>query len=206
MALELSTKQRATLVEWLNGLLPDLGMPINASYEEVRVFLIDGSILCQILNRLKPGSVTEIRSSQPRVENVQRFLSAMDEMGFPIFQAADLENVYESLFDCLLTLKTHFTLNAERYNGGTDGSSIWKLLGERIGSADGAPREEPFRMLSSPPFGEERRGAEPSPALTTHAIHKFHEVFQLKQGSYTDFPAAKISEMMKSNSLDNAPT
>ncbi|KAL6555685.1 hypothetical protein OROHE_006959 [Orobanche hederae] len=86
-------RQRATLVEWLNGLLPDLGMPINASDEEVRVFLIDGSILCQILNKLKPGSVTEIRSSQARVENVQRFLSAMDEMGFPRFQAADLENV-----------------------------------------------------------------------------------------------------------------
>ncbi|KAL6518196.1 hypothetical protein OROMI_033897 [Orobanche minor] len=111
------------------------------------------------------------------------------------------------VFGCLLTLKTHFTLNAERYNGGTDGSSRWKLLGERIGSADGAPREEPFQMLSSPPFGEERRRTDqPSAALTTHAGHKFHEVFQLKQGSYTDLPAAKISEMMKSNSLDDAPT
>ncbi|KAL6494315.1 hypothetical protein OROGR_031115 [Orobanche gracilis] len=218
-----ATMQRATLVEWLNGILPDLSMPINASDEEVRVFLIDGSILCQILNKLKPGSVTEIRSSQPRIENVQRFLSAMDEMGFPRFQAADLENgSMKIVFDCLLTLKAHFTLNAERYNGGTDGSSRWKLLGERIGSVDGASREEPFRMLSSPPFGEERRKfasdsksqralrsplmAEPSAALTTHAGHKFHEVFQLKQGSYTDLPAAKISEMMKSNSLDNAPT
>ncbi|KAL6555686.1 Kinesin-like protein KIN-14P [Orobanche hederae] len=101
----------------------------------------------------------------------------------------------------------HFTLNAERYNGGTDGSSRWKLLGERIRSADSAPREEPFQMLSSPPFGEERRRTDqPSAALTTHAGDKFHEVFQLKQGSYTDLPAAKISEMMKSNSLDNAPT
>ncbi|KAE9597562.1 putative minus-end-directed kinesin ATPase [Lupinus albus] len=39
-----------------------------------------------------------------------------------------------------------------------------------------------------------------------HVGHKFHEVFQLKPGSYTDLPAAKISEMMKSVSLDNAPT
>ncbi|XP_037491884.1 kinesin-like protein KIN-14O isoform X1 [Jatropha curcas] len=39
-----------------------------------------------------------------------------------------------------------------------------------------------------------------------HAGHKFHEVFQLKQGRYADLSAAKISEMMKSNSLDNAPT
>ncbi|KAL6584309.1 Kinesin-like protein KIN-14P [Orobanche minor] len=108
------------------------------------------------------------------------------------------------VFGCFLTLKTHFTLNAERYNGGTYGSSRWKILGERIGSANGAPREEPFQMLSSPPSGEERRS--PSAALTTHVGHKFHEVFQLKQGSYTDLPAAKISEMMKSNSLDNAST
>ncbi|KAL6545475.1 hypothetical protein OROGR_009349 [Orobanche gracilis] len=212
-----NAKLRATLVEWLNGILPDLNMPINASDEEVRVFLIDGSILCQILNKLKPGSVTEIRSSQPRLENVQRFLSAMDEMGFPRFQAADLENgSMKIVFDCLSTLKTHFRLNAERYNGGTDGRSRWKLSGERNGSADGA-REEPFRMLSSPPFGEERRKSasdsksqralrsplmtDPSATRTTHAGHKFHEDFQLKEGSYTDLPAAKISEMMKSNSL-----
>ena len=31
---------------------------------------------------------------------------------------------------------------------------------------------------------------------------KFREVFQLKKGSYSDLPAAKISEMMHSNSLD----
>ncbi|KAG8379354.1 hypothetical protein BUALT_Bualt07G0079600 [Buddleja alternifolia] len=36
--------------------------------------------------------------------------------------------------------------------------------------------------------------------------NKFHQVFQLKQGSFADIPASKISEMMKSTSLDNAPT
>lgn len=35
-----------------------------------------------------------------------------------------------------------------------------------------------------------------------HAGHKFHEVFQMKHGGYSDLPAAKISELMKSNSLD----
>jgi hypothetical protein len=34
------------------------------------------------------------------------------------------------------------------------------------------------------------------------AGQKFREVFQLKRGSYSDLPAAKISEMMHSNSLD----
>ncbi|KAF8365135.1 hypothetical protein HHK36_032878 [Tetracentron sinense] len=52
----------------------------------------------------------------------------------------------------------------------------------------------------------ERGMGEPSAALMHHVGHKFHEVFQLKQGHYADLPPAKISEMMKSNSLDNAPT
>lgn len=41
-----------------------------------------------------------------------------------------------------------------------------------------------------------------SATVISHAGHKFHEVFQHKQGSYTDLPASRISEMMKSNSLD----
>lgn len=40
-----------------------------------------------------------------------------------------------------------------------------------------------------------------SPGSMHHGGHKFHEVFQMKQGRY-DLQASKISEMMKSNSLD----
>lgn len=43
---------------------------------------------------------------------------------------------------------------------------------------------------------------EPSAASKHPGGHKFHEVFQLKQGRYADLPAAKITEMMKPNSLD----
>lgn len=43
---------------------------------------------------------------------------------------------------------------------------------------------------------------EPPAALGHHVCHKFHEVFQTKQGHYMDLPASKISEMMKSNNLD----
>ncbi|CAA7032461.1 unnamed protein product [Microthlaspi erraticum] len=44
-----------------------------------------------------------------------------------------------------------------------------------------------------------------SPGSMLHGGHKFHEAFQMKQGRL-DLQAAKISEMMKSNNLDNAPT
>lgn len=43
---------------------------------------------------------------------------------------------------------------------------------------------------------------EASAALKHQGGLKFHEVFQLKQGRYADLPAAKITEMMKPNSLD----
>ncbi|KAL0423733.1 UNVERIFIED_CONTAM: Kinesin-like protein KIN-14C [Sesamum radiatum] len=219
-----TAKQRANLVEWLNGTL-DLSLPINASDEELRAFLVDGSIFCQILNKLKPGSVAEsggsVHTSESRLENVQRFLSAMDEIGLPRFQAAELEKgSMKIVLDCLLTLQTQF-MNVGRSNR-SDLSSRWKLLGERPVTGDTFPREEPSRFLSSPPFGEDKKKlvtdskfqralrsrtiTDSSAALINHVGHKFHEVFQLKQGSYTDLPAAKISEMMKSNSLDNAPT
>ncbi|XP_022872169.1 kinesin-like protein KIN-14C isoform X2 [Olea europaea var. sylvestris] len=222
-----NAKQRATLVEWLNSILPDLSLPINASDKELQGFLVDGTVLCRILNKLKPGSVTELNGSGPsysQSENVQKFLSAMDEMGLPRFQAADLEKgSMKIVVDCLLTLQTQFTPNVGRYNG-SDASKRWKLIGERIGSREGSTREVPFQSLSvSSPTSEERRRvvlseskfqravrsptmAEPSAALINHVGHKFHEVFQIKHGSYTDLSPGKLSEMMKSNSLDNAPT
>lgn len=47
-------------MEWLNSLLPNLSLPINASDEELRGILVDGIVLCQLLNKLKPGCVTEV--------------------------------------------------------------------------------------------------------------------------------------------------
>lgn len=44
--------------------------------------------------------------------------------------------------------------------------------------------------------------AEPSTPQSPYGGHKFHDVFQLKQGHYYDIQASKISDMMKSNSLD----
>ncbi|KAI4339007.1 hypothetical protein MLD38_023997 [Melastoma candidum] len=65
------------------------------------------------------------------------------------------------------------------------------------------------RIMSDSKFEHVLRSpimSEPSAALNHHAGLKFHDVFQMKQGRYADLPAAKISEMMTSNGLDNAPT
>lgn len=55
-----TAKHQSTLIEWLNGLLPDLRLPPNAPDEQIRTLLIDGSALCRLLNRLKPGAIPEV--------------------------------------------------------------------------------------------------------------------------------------------------
>uniref|UniRef100_A0A6V7QQ42 Kinesin motor domain-containing protein n=1 Tax=Ananas comosus var. bracteatus TaxID=296719 RepID=A0A6V7QQ42_ANACO len=99
----------------------------------------------------------------------------------------------------------------------------WKLLeNSRLEAVDVLRMENSRGAQNGEGLGEERKQSmmesklqrvlrspvmsEPSTPLSRYAGHKFHEVFQLKQGGYSDLPAAKISEMMKSNSLDNAPT
>ncbi|CAH8381161.1 unnamed protein product [Eruca vesicaria subsp. sativa] len=66
-------------------------------------------------------------------------------------------------------------------------------------AADSSKFQRPHATSSSSPLDPS------SPASMLHGGHKFHEAFQMKQGRF-DLQAAKISEMMKSNNLDNAPT
>ncbi|TYG42597.1 hypothetical protein ES288_D12G269800v1 [Gossypium darwinii] len=47
----------SSLVNWLNGILPDLRLPLDATEEELRQYLIDGTIFCTILNKPRPSSV-----------------------------------------------------------------------------------------------------------------------------------------------------
>lgn len=213
-----NAKQRATLVDWINGLLPYLSLPVNASDEDLRAYLVDGTILCQLLNKLKPGFIPEFggsgHSSSSGSENVKRFLSAMDKMGFPRFQASDLEKgSMKIVLECLLTLRAEFMPDIGGYGSTTPLS--------RKSGVD-VPYRQEMSSHSSPSSTEGRRKigsdskfqralrspvmAEPSAALLHHVGHKFHEVFQLKQGGYADLPPSKISEMMKSHSLDIAPT
>lgn len=213
---EVEAKQRALLIEWLNSILPNLNFPIKASDEELRACLIDGTVLCQILKRLKPASVDEANysynSSMSRSGKIARFLTTLGKLGISRFEMSDLEKgSMKPVINCLLNLR------AEYITGGDIRplTSIITKSGSRQGDVS-----SPASL--SPLFGEERRKvssdsqfqrglrspvmSEPSTALLHHVGHKFHEVFQLKQGRYSDLPAAKITEMMKSTSLDNAPT
>ncbi|TKY60926.1 Kinesin KP1 [Spatholobus suberectus] len=211
---EVEAKHRLVLVQWLTSLVPLLNFPINVTDGELRACLSNGTVLCQILNRLRPGTVivvSEPDNSLPsQSENVKSFLKALDGMGLPRFEISDLEKgSMKAVVDCLLTLRE---------------KSLQNALGDNISVTNSntvSPRGNvPFNFHCSPTFGGEQRKvsagsklqrvmsspimAGPSSASLIHHVgHKFHEVFQLKPGSYADLPVAKISEMMKSNSLDS---
>ncbi|EOA19102.1 hypothetical protein CARUB_v10007770mg [Capsella rubella] len=82
------TKQgHQSLVEWLNETLPYLNLPWEASEEELRACLMDGTVLCNLLNQLSPGSMRMGGSFEPGCVNIERFLAAMDEMALPRFES-----------------------------------------------------------------------------------------------------------------------
>ncbi|KAJ8512359.1 hypothetical protein OPV22_002793 [Ensete ventricosum] len=219
-------KRRSEVIEWLNSLFPGLDIPLDASEGELRERLVDGALLCGILKRFNPGSSGEIRTEN-RSENIRKFIAAVEQTGLPGFKVSDLEQGPASaVVYCLWSLKDHLMSDTgENRDLNSPARSVgearvrWKSLEGRIDALRG---DTTFNGQSSAVFGEERRHSfhdsrlqrrlrspimsEPSTPPTHHGGHKFHEVFQLKQGRYYDLPAAKISEMMKSNSLDNAPT
>ncbi|KAF4385351.1 hypothetical protein G4B88_026634 [Cannabis sativa] len=94
------------------------------------------------------------------------------------------------------------------------GSSTPKSESPKGGFSSPLSGEEKRKILSESKFQRSLKSpilSDPSTTLTHVGNYKFHEVFQLKQGRYMDLPPSKISEMMKSNSLDylllqNAPT
>ncbi|KAG8661529.1 hypothetical protein MANES_01G011700v8 [Manihot esculenta] len=208
-------KQQIILIEWMNSIVPNLNLPLKSSSEELRICLFDGTVLLEILKKLRPGSVSEDASdhSTPSCsENIKKFLAAMGELGINQFEVSDLEKgSMKPVVDCLLALKAqvanegdNFSVTSTTTRGGSPCESVSSRGLESPQSGEGRMRALQYlkfqRALSSPGM------TEASTALMHHIGHKFHEVFQLKQGRYADLPAAKISEMMRSNSLDNAPT
>ncbi|XP_074363535.1 kinesin-like protein KIN-14K isoform X2 [Apium graveolens] len=95
--------QRAALIEWINTTLSNVKLPVHSSDDELRALLLDGSVLCRLLNKLRPGSVSELRGSDHPsklgVENVGRFLVAIDQMAFPRFQVHDLQKGSKPIVD-----------------------------------------------------------------------------------------------------------
>ncbi|CAL0332543.1 unnamed protein product [Lupinus luteus] len=199
---EVEAKNRMLLVQWLNSVIPSLNIPINISDGELRTCLSNGTVLCQILNKLRPGSVNVVNdfyhSLPSQSENVKRFLAALDLLGLPKFEISDLEKGnMKSVVDCLLTLRAKSLQNGWVDN--ITNSSAVRPLGNVSSNVHFTDQR---KVSSETTFQRIVR----SPVMPEHVGSKIHDVFQLKHGSYSDLPEAKISELMKSTNLDNAPT
>ncbi|KAF6991164.1 hypothetical protein CFC21_008275 [Triticum aestivum] len=203
---------RAEVIKWISALIPEYGMPPDSSDEELRELLSDGTVLCRILNTPIPGvlegSGAGYTSSEQWSENVKKFLSVVADMGLPGFSVKDLEEgSMSSVVDCLLVLRDNLNPGVVDDNS-QDVSKIpsrkkWRVRETDESLVAAAPQ-------GKTPSGENRGNGVPYPKSQqkTPAFNgkKLREIFQLKRGSYADLPAAKISEMMHSNSLDNAST
>ncbi|XP_059468373.1 muscle-specific protein 20 [Neocloeon triangulifer] len=84
-------EQEAEVLQWIFNVI---GEPVPAGqYEDI---LKDGVVLCNLINKLAPGSVKKIQTKGTNfqlMENIQRFQQAVRKYGVPdeeIFQTADL--------------------------------------------------------------------------------------------------------------------
>ncbi|KAJ7944923.1 Kinesin-like protein [Quillaja saponaria] len=214
--------QLSSLIKWINGMLPHINLPLEASEEELRVWLANGSVLYSILDKLIPGSV-EVRGGSD-LASLKRFLAVMDELGLPSFEQSDLEKgSMIPVLQCLETLRAHCTFNVGQEN--IQSYSTKRLELSEVGSVERTDCSVGDTLMCGEHFvenGEARtykssdleddhglQGpvlSDPSAVSLHHTGHKAHEMFQMNQGSYGDLSDDKVMELIKSNILDNAST
>ncbi|PUZ74787.1 hypothetical protein GQ55_1G093600 [Panicum hallii var. hallii] len=185
------SRRRPDAVEWLRSLFPDVRLPPQATDDDLRAALANGRLLCALLRRLLPGALLDDATS----DNLGRFRAAVERMGVPSFSAYDLERgELSAVVTCVLALKDRFSSRLDE-----DHRSSTFLT--RCDSEGGRRNMESKlqRVLSSPVMSEPY-----SPSFGAEAYSP-SRVFQPKQG-YSDLPGCKISDLMKSSSLENAPT
>ncbi|KAL6629653.1 hypothetical protein ACP70R_029418 [Stipagrostis hirtigluma subsp. patula] len=181
-------RRRADAVGWLRALFPDL--PAQASDDDLHAALASGRLLCALLRRLCPGALLDDAST----DNVGRFRAAVARMGVPTFSAYDLETgQMTAVITCILALKDRFASRIAE-----DQSSTFMARCDSEGSRRHMEAKLQ-RVLTSPVMSE------PSSPLLGADLYSPSRVFQLKQG-YSDPPGCRISDLMKSTSLENAPT
>ncbi|KAG7956584.1 hypothetical protein I3843_11G131300 [Carya illinoinensis] len=214
--------RQSSLVEWLNGMLPHLSLPLEASEEELRACLSDGTVLCSVLNKLSPGLVEMGGGGSETGPNARTFLEAINEIGFPGFELSDLEQgSMVPVLQCLNTLRVQFNSNVGGDNFQNHLRKRWDM--SEVGSLKGIDHSERY-VLSCGQHSAENGGewqrdsvdarfqhslhgpSESSDALIRHLGYKLHDMLQLKQGCFPDSSDAKIVEMIKSNNLDKVST
>ncbi|KAH9775515.1 kinesin-like protein KIN-14J [Citrus sinensis] len=199
--------QLSTLVEWLNEMIPHIHLPFEASEEKLRACLVDGTVLCLVLNKLSPDSVEMGANFEPGPANVKRFLAAMDDMGLPRFELSDLEQGNMApVLQCLRSLRASFSFCDEEDTIQDHSRKRWNV--SRLDKFPATEREERQCNSLDRKFQHSLHGTATSEesALMHHLAHTFHDVLHLKEGGYTDVSDVKILEFVNSSCVDNAST
>ncbi|XP_047082982.1 kinesin-like protein KIN-14M isoform X2 [Lolium rigidum] len=143
-------------------------------------------------------------------------------MGLPSFTASDLDTgPVSAVVASVLALRDQFLPHAGegwnfsvQQNGRKHSNELPRRENGQVTqnfevTEDSKQMETMAQKVSKSPAVSEPLSPKVRPgqsSISRHAGRNFHEVFQLRQGGYSDLPSCKISEMMKSTSMDNAPT
>ncbi|KAF3796805.1 Kinesin [Nymphaea thermarum] len=205
-----NARQRAEVVEWLNGMFHSLRIPADASEEDLRRRLVDGTVLCGLMKKLNPGTASEV--------------DANEEPEFPRSAAAvsakqrSENGPIPAVIECLLSLKDHYASDAKG-RGQQQRKAGSELEGSLVETSALKDQSNGQTLI---PNGEEKQknyadsrfqNLLKGPAISgmpfdrqvpswPHAAQK-SEVFQPNEGSPSE---VKGPGMMNLNGLDNAPT
>ncbi|CAN8255770.1 unnamed protein product [Cochlearia groenlandica] len=158
--VEESSLRRYEAAGWLRemvGVSNGRDFPGEPSEEDFRLGLRSGIVLCNVLNKVLPGSVSKVVEAPDDVadgaalsafqyfENIRNFLVAIEEMGLPSFEASDMEKGGKSIriVNCILALKSY---------------SEWKLKGgigswrHGVNMKNNFGLRKPFLRKNSEPF------------------------------------------------------
>ncbi|CAE6055696.1 unnamed protein product [Arabidopsis arenosa] len=140
---EEAASRRYEAANWLRKMVGVVGakdLPAEPTEEGLRLGLRSGIILCKVLNKVQPGAVSKVVESPcdailvadgaplsafQYFENVRNFLVAIQEMGFPTFEASDLEQGGNAsrVVNCVLAIKSY---DEWKQSGGI---GVWKFGG-----------------------------------------------------------------------------
>ncbi|KGN50095.1 kinesin-like protein KIN-14J isoform X1 [Cucumis sativus] len=191
------SKLKLELVEWLNCMLPHINLPLDASDEELRLCLSDGSVLCSILDKLCPGAV-QGGNSKPITPDIERFLITLDELGLPGFEPSALEQgSIAPVLHCLSTLRASFDLSVGDEYTQNHSRKKWNLY--EVDSLDG------INNLSGQRFQDFPNGSVvsvPSYGLNSHIQYEDYG----GQEQNHDVSGSNIVELIKSKNLENVST
>ncbi|XP_010452587.1 PREDICTED: LOW QUALITY PROTEIN: kinesin-like protein KIN-14G [Camelina sativa] len=140
---EEAASRRYEAANWLRkmvGVVSAKDLPAEPTEQGLRLGLRSGIILCKVLNKVHPGAVSKVVESPcdailvadgaplsafQYFEDVRNFLVAIQDMGFPTFEASDLEQGGNAsrVVNCVLAIKSY---DEWKQSGGI---GVWKFGG-----------------------------------------------------------------------------